>query len=53
MTFGYNDFYLTCTRFFRDIYVSFGGLLMLLRGDPAIAAKFELDQRLFILMRKV
>ncbi|KAF5773578.1 putative RNA polymerase, Rpb8, nucleic acid-binding protein [Helianthus annuus] len=36
-----------------DIYVSFGGLLMLLRGDPSIAAKFELDQRLFILMRKV
>ncbi|KAI7726851.1 hypothetical protein M8C21_002788 [Ambrosia artemisiifolia] len=28
-----------------DIYVSFGGLLMLLRGDPSIAAKFELDQR--------
>ncbi|KAI3732570.1 hypothetical protein L1987_63776 [Smallanthus sonchifolius] len=36
-----------------DIYVSFGGLLVLLRGDPSIAAKFELDQRLFILMRKV
>ncbi|KAJ9558036.1 hypothetical protein OSB04_012650 [Centaurea solstitialis] len=36
-----------------DIYVSFGGLLMLLKGDPSIAAKFELDQRLFILMRKV
>ncbi|XP_074339156.1 DNA-directed RNA polymerases II and V subunit 8A-like [Apium graveolens] len=35
-----------------DIYVSFGGLLMMLKGDPSIAAKFELDQRLFILMRK-
>ncbi|XP_019156365.1 PREDICTED: DNA-directed RNA polymerases II, IV and V subunit 8B-like [Ipomoea nil] len=36
-----------------DLYVSFGGLLMQLRGDPSIAAKFELDQRLFILIRKV
>ncbi|KAA8527263.1 hypothetical protein F0562_034640 [Nyssa sinensis] len=36
-----------------DMYVSFGGLLMMLKGDPSIAAKFELDQRLFILMRKV
>ncbi|KAM7486726.1 hypothetical protein LguiA_002735 [Lonicera macranthoides] len=33
--------------------VSFGGLLMMMKGDPSIAAKFELDQRLFILMRKV
>ncbi|XP_073279832.1 DNA-directed RNA polymerases II and V subunit 8A-like [Primulina huaijiensis] len=36
-----------------DIYVSFGGLLMMLKGDPSIAARFELDQRLFILLRKV
>ncbi|KAG6421097.1 hypothetical protein SASPL_117646 [Salvia splendens] len=36
-----------------DIYVSFGGLLMMLKGDPSIAARFELDQRLFILIRKV
>lgn len=36
-----------------DMYVSFGGLLMMLKGDPSIAAKFELDQRLFILIRKV
>ncbi|KAK4368325.1 hypothetical protein RND71_012117 [Anisodus tanguticus] len=36
-----------------DIFVSFGGLLMQLRGDPSIAAKFELDQKLFILIRKV
>ncbi|KAK6914513.1 RNA polymerase, Rpb8 [Dillenia turbinata] len=36
-----------------DIYVSFGGLLMMLRGDPSNATNFELDQRLFLLMRKV
>ncbi|KAJ4970576.1 hypothetical protein NE237_003675 [Protea cynaroides] len=36
-----------------EIYVSYGGLLMLLKGDPSNAANFELDQRLFLLMRKV
>ncbi|KAK6930502.1 RNA polymerase, Rpb8 [Dillenia turbinata] len=36
----------------RDIYVSFGGLLMMLQGDPSNAANFELDQRLILLMRK-
>ncbi|KAK2971321.1 hypothetical protein RJ639_037954 [Escallonia herrerae] len=36
-----------------DMYISFGGLLMQLRGDPSIATRFELDQRLFVLMRKV
>jgi DNA-directed RNA polymerase I, II, and III subunit RPABC3 len=36
-----------------EIYVSFGGLLMLLKGDPGNIANFELDQRLFLLMRKV
>ncbi|CAK9134854.1 unnamed protein product, partial [Ilex paraguariensis] len=35
-----------------DIYVSYGGLLMMLRGEPSIAAKFDLDQKLFLLMRK-
>lgn len=36
-----------------EIYASFGGLLMLLKGDPSSAANLELDQRLFLLMRKV
>ncbi|XP_057855096.1 DNA-directed RNA polymerases II and V subunit 8A [Cryptomeria japonica] len=36
-----------------EIYASYGGLLMLLKGDPSNATKFELDQRLFLLMRKV
>lgn len=39
--------------FCREMYVSFGGLLMLLRGDPAHISHFELDQRLFLLMRKL
>ena len=37
----------------RVIYVSFGGLLMMLSGDPANTAKLDLDQRLFLLIRKV
>ncbi|KAG0475954.1 hypothetical protein HPP92_012795 [Vanilla planifolia] len=36
-----------------EVYVSFGGLLMMLKGDPSNATNFELDQRLFLLMRKV
>ncbi|PIA44750.1 hypothetical protein AQUCO_01700384v1 [Aquilegia coerulea] len=36
-----------------EVYASFGGLLMKLSGEPTIASKFELDQRLFLLMRKV
>ncbi|KAF0894557.1 hypothetical protein E2562_001859 [Oryza meyeriana var. granulata] len=36
-----------------EIYASFGGLLMMLKGDPSSAASFELDQRLFLLIRKV
>lgn len=50
---------LNCFGFFfplcfcREMYVSFGGLLMLLRGDPAHISHFELDQRLFLLMRKL
>ncbi|KAK1271921.1 hypothetical protein QJS04_geneDACA014090 [Acorus gramineus] len=48
------EFDLHCSYvLFREIYVSFGGLLMMLRGDPSNAANFELDQKLFLLMRKV
>ncbi|TVU44135.1 hypothetical protein EJB05_03568, partial [Eragrostis curvula] len=36
-----------------EIYASFGGLLMVLKGDPAIASKFSLDQRIFLLIRKL
>ncbi|KAJ7980656.1 DNA-directed RNA polymerases II and V subunit 8A-like [Quillaja saponaria] len=36
-----------------EITISFGGLLMTLKGDPSHCNKFELDQRLFLLIRKV
>ncbi|XP_057514798.1 DNA-directed RNA polymerases II, IV and V subunit 8B-like [Actinidia eriantha] len=34
------------------VYMSFGGLQLMLRGDPSHMGKFKLDQRLFLLMRK-
>jgi DNA-directed RNA polymerase I, II, and III subunit RPABC3 len=37
----------------REIYASFGGLLMLLKGAPSTADNLELDQRLFLLIRKM
>ena len=36
-----------------EINASFGGLLMSLKGDPSYFNKYELDQRLFCLLRKV
>ncbi|KAK4751321.1 hypothetical protein SAY87_004803 [Trapa incisa] len=36
-----------------EIYVSYGGLLMMLRGDPSNLQKFDLDQRLFLCIRKL
>ncbi|MQL95587.1 hypothetical protein Taro_028262 [Colocasia esculenta] len=36
-----------------EIYASFGGLLMMLKGDPSNVANFDLNQRLFLLIRKV
>ncbi|GAU28859.1 hypothetical protein TSUD_21970 [Trifolium subterraneum] len=36
-----------------ELQISFGGLLMLLKGDHSHFNKFELDQRLYLLMRKV
>lgn len=36
-----------------DIYVSFGGLQLMLKGDPSHCGGFELDQKLFLLMRKL
>lgn len=35
-----------------EIYISFGGLLMLLRVDPSTTSKFDLDQRYFLLMKR-
>ncbi|KAF7825940.1 DNA-directed RNA polymerases II, IV and V subunit 8B-like [Senna tora] len=36
-----------------EINISFSGLLMMLVGDPSHCNKFELDQRLYLLIRKV
>ncbi|XP_030528047.1 DNA-directed RNA polymerases II, IV and V subunit 8B [Rhodamnia argentea] len=36
-----------------EIYVSYGGLLMMLRGDPSNLHQFDLDQRLFLCIRKL
>jgi DNA-directed RNA polymerases I, II, and III subunit RPABC3 len=43
----------SCCYLYREIYASFGGLLMMLKVDPSSAANFELDQKLFLLIRKV
>jgi hypothetical protein len=37
----------------REMVITFGGLLMLLKGDPSYVSQFELDQRLFCLIRKL
>ncbi|KAL3574316.1 hypothetical protein D5086_024929 [Populus alba] len=36
-----------------EMVITFGGLLMLLKGDPSYVSQFELDQRLFCLIRKL
>ncbi|KAM7472397.1 hypothetical protein LguiA_010580 [Lonicera macranthoides] len=35
------------------IYISFGGLQLMLKGEPSKMGKFKVDQKLFLLMRKV
>ncbi|RYR70101.1 hypothetical protein Ahy_A03g016618 isoform A [Arachis hypogaea] len=41
------------TRENVEVLISFGGLLMMMKGDPSHCNKFELDQKLYLLMRKV
>ncbi|KAL4272682.1 hypothetical protein GQ457_13G005350 [Hibiscus cannabinus] len=36
-----------------ELYVSYGGLLMLLRGEASHVSHFELDQRIFLLLRRL
>jgi DNA-directed RNA polymerase I, II, and III subunit RPABC3 len=36
-----------------EVYASFGGLLMKVKGDPAKLAVLEVDSNLYLLMRKV
>ena len=38
---------------YREVNASFGGLLMMLKGESAQFKNFELDQRLFLLIRKL
>ncbi|KAK4379575.1 hypothetical protein RND71_001437 [Anisodus tanguticus] len=35
------------------VYVSFGGLQLMLKSDPLKTQKFKLDQKLFLLLRKM
>ncbi|CAK8564441.1 unnamed protein product [Lathyrus sativus] len=36
-----------------EVYASFGGLQLMLRGDPSHCVKFAVDQKLFLLIRKL
>ncbi|KAG6600626.1 DNA-directed RNA polymerases II, IV and V subunit 8B, partial [Cucurbita argyrosperma subsp. argyrosperma] len=36
-----------------EVYASFGGLQMMLKGDPLHCAKFRVDQNMFLLLRKL
>jgi hypothetical protein len=36
-----------------EVYVSFGGLLMLLAGDPKKLSELEVDATIYLLVRKV
>ncbi|TQD72488.1 hypothetical protein C1H46_041977 [Malus baccata] len=36
-----------------EVYASFGGLQMMLKGDPSSCTKFKIDQNLFLLIRKL
>ena len=35
-----------------EVYVSFGGLLMLLTGDPKALDRLDLDNRIYLLIKK-
>ena len=36
-----------------DVQISYGGLLMRLRGDPRYLQKLTLDSRVYLLLRKI
>merc|ERR1739848_121438 len=36
-----------------EVYISYGGLLMQLTGDPAILEKLELDDSVYLLLKKL
>lgn len=36
-----------------DVYISFGGLLMQLTGDPRRLEDIDVDQNIYLLIRKI
>jgi len=36
-----------------EVFISYGGLLMMLRAEPNLLQAFDLDQRVYLLIRKV
>ena len=42
-----------CCRSNLQVYVSYGGLLMQLTGDPKRLEDLDIDQNIYLLMRKV
>jgi len=36
-----------------EVFISYGGLLMMLRAEPNLLHAFDLDQRVYLLIRKV
>jgi hypothetical protein len=36
-----------------EVFTSYGGLLMSLKGEPAHLSKIELDMRMYLLIKKV
>jgi len=38
---------------FSDVFASFGGLLMGLKGDIRHLQSFEVDKRIYLLIRKI
>lgn len=39
-------------NYFRSVFASFGGLLVLLQGDPRYLPGIELDARIYLLIKK-
>ena len=42
-----------CRSDLLQVYVSYGGLLMQLTGDPKRLEDLDIDQNIYLLMRKV
>ena len=42
-----------CFPYLRTIYVSFGGLLMSIKGEVKSLKNLEIDSRIYLLMSKI